>query len=400
MERQDVFHEDFKIHLSVGSECVSIKVPAGQGLPNEVSIQVGNVGVVQQISKPVYVGNTEAKQSATILNSTGSCNTGLSYVAGADPSVNAISNANSKSVETSQNQEGEAPIISVDVSEDTENTITTPAVSLEEVFHTKYASKAHLYKHMCNALGKHVEFSDLTKPNLVKIKDYLSERVSINSVGLYCSTIKACMNLYAEEGVFNCKAFAQVLKHKRAPSMHVYLNEEEIHKIEQYVPTNRCENDVKIKFLIECYTGARLSDVEKMTTQDIKDGYVSYISKKTKVMAKIPVHKNLEQLLEAKTKATTSRSIYCRTIKKICQKCGIDEEVNIFYHGKQMSKPKWKFVGSHTARRSFATNLAVRNVPVQVISKMMGHSGDTKMTEKYILANIEAIDDNAMEFFK
>ena len=40
---------------------------------------------------------------------------------------------------------------------------------------------------------------------------------------------------------------------------------------------------------------------------------------------------------------------------KICKNCGIDEETSIFYHGVQQVKPKWKFVGSHTARRSFAT---------------------------------------------
>ena len=295
---------------------------------------------------------------------------------------------------------GSMPIVHTSISEETSSVMEHPSSTLEDLFYSKYAHKAHLYKHICNALDKHAEFSDLTKPNLIKVKDYLSQRVSQNTVGLYCSVIKAIMNLYSDEKVFNCTNFSQVLKCKRVPSMHVFLSEAEIHKIEAYKPASRCESDVKVKFLIECYTGARLSDVEKMSADNIKDGYVTYISKKTKVLAKIPVHKNLEILLRAKRDRETSRSIYNRVIKKICRACGITESISIFYHGEQRTEPKWKFVGSHTGRRSFATNLALRNVPLQAISKMMGHSGDTKMTEKYILASVEDMDDRAMEFFR
>jgi len=392
MEISNKKSNEFRIVLTVGSEQVLIGVPSGEGLANQISIGVGSTSSLPRCSfdRPEYNHEDPAPSIVPAKESNSS-------LRNESPSQ-CCQKAEEKIVE--ELEQGEQPIIPVDLDKDTSDTLDKNPTSLEEVFHTKYASKSHLYKHMCNALGKHVEFRDLTKPNLVRIKDWLAERVSPNTVVLYCSVIKACMNLYSDEGLFNCRGFSQVLKHKRVPSMNVYLNEEEIHKIEMYKPRNKCENDVKIKFLIEAYTGARLSDVERMTSNDIKDGYLTYISKKTNVLSKIPVHKNLEQLLEAKKSITTSRSIYSRTIKQICKNCGIDEETSIFYHGVQQVKPKWKFVGSHTARRSFATNLALRNVPIQVISKMMGHSGDTKMTEKYIMANIEAIDDNAMEFFK
>ena len=377
MQERNNQNKEFRVNLHLGEENVTISVPSGQDLPNEMTIYVGSS---RRQLKSVY-DPLESHQE--VLEEQETYAQGTVF----------------KKEENLVQEEGSMPIIPVEVSEDTEDVVSVSPSSLEEVFNTRYAYKAHLYNHMCNALSKHVEFSDLTKPNLMRIKDYLASRVSPNTVVLYCSVIKALMNLYSDEGVFKCKGFSQVLKHKRVPSMNVYLNEEEIHKIEMYKPKNRGENDVKIKFLIEAYTGARLSDVEKMSAQDIRDGYLTYISKKTSIVTKIPVHKNLERLLEAKRGKGTSRSVYSRIIKDICKKCGIDEEISIFYHGKQQVEPKWKFIGSHTARRSFATNLALRNVPIQVISKMMGHT-DTKMTEKYIIANIESIDDHAMEFFK
>lgn len=373
----------FRINLNVGSSLVSIDVPIRNDGLDSIDLTVGSAGSVsQQQIVQTSPHQVPPAQSSTIHQSYQSKNDDM------------------PSDVYQEQEEGTTHIIPVEVSEETNAILNKPSSTLEEMFLTKFADRAHLYKHICNALGKHAEFCDLTKPNLMKIKDYLISRVSPNTVNLYCSIIKTCMNIYADEGVFNCNNYAQILKCKRVPSMHVYLSEEEIHRIEAYKPMSRCENDVKIKFLIECYTGARLSDVERMTIDNVKDGYVTYISKKTNSVAKIPIHKNLERLLRAKKRKDTSRSLYNRIIKRICRACGINETTNIFYHGEQRTEPKWKFVGSHTGRRSFATNLALRNVPLQVISKMMGHTGDTKMTEKYILASIEAIDDKAMEFFK
>lgn len=369
-----IMKERFKINLRVGSNVVSIGVPIRNDGLDSIDLSVNPSRQTMEV--PSHEVNEETKE------------------------VHYEETFEETPVHHSIQEEGTMPIIPVEVSEETSDLLDNHSSTLEELFLTKFADRAHLYKHICNAIGKHVEFCDLSKLNLMKIKDYLTLRVSPNTVRLYCSIIKACMNLYADEGVFNCNNYAQILKCKKVPSMHVYLTEEEIHKIEAYKPMSRCENNVKIKFLIECYTGARLSDVERMTIDNVKDGYVTYISKKTNAVAKIPTHKNLERLLRAKKMKDTPRSLYNRVIKKICKACGINETTNIFYHGEQRTEPKWKFVGSHTGRRSFATNLALRNVPIQVISKMMGHTGDTKMTEKYILANIESIDDKAMEFFK
>ena len=45
-----------------------------------------------------------------------------------------------------------------------------------------------------------------------------------------------------------------------------------------------------------------------------------------------------------------------------------------------------KIIGSHTARRSGATELAKRDVPIDTISKLMNHT-NTLITSRYIFAD-------------
>lgn len=71
--------------------------------------------------------------------------------------------------------------------------------------------------------------------------------------------------------------------------------------------------------------------------------------------------------------------------------------MRIFRKGKYEVGEKWKFVASHTARRSFATNLAELDVPLVQIAKRMGHN-DVKMTMRYIVGTISRLEDKANEF--
>lgn len=373
---------EFNLNLSFNGQTINVAVPVGDGLPNYVNISGDHFGA--SIAKP------SAPIATPVIN----------HAVESSPIVE-VPHEIKEIKEVDPDSGNNAPIIPVEVDELTEEILNKDReFSLESIFLTKYSHKYHLYKHMCQALSKHVEFSDLNKINLLKIKDYLVERVSANSVGLYLGTIKAIMNMFADEDVFNCRGFNKILRHKKCPSMNVFLTEDEIRKIEDYVPRTPTECDIKVMFLIEYYTGARVSDVMKMDINNIVDGKVVYISQKTNVLSKLPVHKNLKQLLEYKRTSNHSRTVYNRTIKMICKRVGINDETSIFYHGTQRKEPKWKFVGSHTARRSFATNLALRGVPINVISKMINHNGNTKMTEKYILADIEDMDDSAQAFFE
>ena len=49
-----------------------------------------------------------------------------------------------------------------------------------------------------------------------------------------------------------------------------------------------------------------------------------------------------------------------------------------------ITKEKWELVSSHTARRSFATNLYLSGVALEDIALMMGHGKNIETTKRYI----------------
>ena len=70
--------------------------------------------------------------------------------------------------------------------------------------------------------------------------------------------------------------------------------------------------------------------------------------------------------------------------------------------GKEQSGKKFRFVTSHTGRRSFATNLLKKGVPIEQIAIMMGHISGGKpnvtMTQRYIVGETE-INSETMRLF-
>lgn len=274
-------------------------------------------------------------------------------------------------------------------------------LSFELEFERKNPDRIQILRFMREAIGvNEVRWQDMTKVNLSVIKDHICEKVMGNSACTYLAIIKAFLNDFCEEdGLIPCKSFKNVLTAKRMPSQNVYLTEEEIDLIEKYDPKNDCEKDVKAAFLIECYLGARRSDVIGLTTENVVDGKISYVSKKTHTECMVPIHRNLMKYLLYKPAKTRDRSVANRVIQRICKTVGITEEIRLFYHGQLVKKPKYEYVGSHTARRSFCSNLAKRGVDIYTIASLAGHSQNIIMTQRYIVPDTEQLSKEAMSFF-
>ena len=265
---------------------------------------------------------------------------------------------------------------------------------------TRTSNRPQLLRFMREAIGvDEVQWQDLTTLNLSIIRDFICEKVSGNSSYTYLAVLKAFLARYKDENIIPCKDPARELRAKRIPSQNVFLTEEEIDAIERYKPKSDTERDIKAAFLIECYLGARRCDVLSLTADNVVDGRITYVSKKTHVECSVPIHKNLMKYLAYKPKKSHERAVYNRTIQRICREVGITVEVQIFYHGKLQKKPKCDFVGSHTARRSFCSNLAQRGVDIYTIAALAGHAQNIAMTQRYIIPDVDQLSTEAMSFF-
>ena len=271
-------------------------------------------------------------------------------------------------------------------------------LSFEQEWTRQNNDRIQILRFMREAIGvDEVQWQDLTTLNLSKVREFITDKVAGNSAVTYLAILKAFLSRYTDEGIVPCKNPAKELKAKRVPSEQVVLNADEIRLIENYQPRTEQERWVKAQFLCEYYCLARSSDIQQLTPENIKGDFLTYVSKKTMVATTVPLHKNFVKYFKQRGK-TLDRASYNRIIKRICKNCGICEEVKLFYHGKMQIRPKYELIGSHTARRSGATELAKRDVPIATISKLMNHT-NTLITSRYIFADTRNLGEEAMNFF-
>lgn len=140
---------------------------------------------------------------------------------------------------------------------------------------------------------------------------------------------------------------------------------------------------VKNRFLIGAYTGLRVSDFNAMSKDNVRDGKIYMITRKTKEPVVIPIHPVIQEILDSGfdlslALSETKTRLY---IKHLCEYAGINTMVDIRSNvkGKReiIRKPKYQLVGTHTARRSFLTNAYIKGEKPVYLMKISGHKKES-----------------------
>lgn len=284
-------------------------------------------------------------------------------------------------------------------SEEGDDALPTP--TLKEAFAAKYPRHVFILDmfeaaNLCEAKWEH-----LTKSRLQSLIDYMAERIAPNSVHQYATLLKAVLNLYSDE-VRLPRGFAKTLTPKKCACTSVFLNEDELERLENYTPADKRELYVRDTFLLGAYCGCRHSDAVRLSTSNIVDGNLQYVSVKTKIPTTLPLKPVVARLLEnapGDDFPEVSHQTYNNVIRRICRTCQITRRVKVFKAGREMEGEKWRFVASHTARRSFATNLYLRGVDIFTISKLLGHAS-VESTQQYIQSGARTDSEELMGYFQ
>ena len=245
-------------------------------------------------------------------------------------------------------------------------------------------------------IGHAPQWEDLTDDNLRDFREQVIDSYAPNSARTIFAEVNAVIRENSSKPVPSLK-FGEVLHAKRVPTTAVALTDDEIARIHAYHPRTIAMRHAKRIFMLECLCGARLSDCQRLSTENLApDGRtITYVSRKTRTAVTVPVHPWLPQYLvrtsPREPQELTTRS-YNDNIRLMCQSCGIDTAVKVFQAGHDRRGHKYEFVSTHTGRRSFATNLALKGVALEQIAMMMGHmSGNVPniaMTQRYIVSRI------------
>ena len=254
-------------------------------------------------------------------------------------------------------------------------------------------------KWLMNYFEREPFWEDLTPVNLKKFNAFLQSKLSPNSVKTYLAELKAVINLYRGEVEIPTQDLKTVLKTKSVKSTHCYLTVEELERIEDLENLRKTQQDIRDMFLLQAWTGCRLSDAMTLTEENINGKMLTYTSQKTQTYAAVPIKPVVEEIIQRVPHILNyNKMTYNRNVRQLCKMAGITEGTMVWKAGKKCVEPKYNLVSSHTARRSFATNLYEAGVEINKISYMMGHS-NTAMTERYVCSNME-LSDKIVEFFK
>ena len=273
--------------------------------------------------------------------------------------------------------------------------------NIERVLKQKYPRYAErLITVWHTSTGERLSEEHLTKINFSIFADALKSSVASSSARTYLAMFKATLNML-NDTIKLPTGYEKVLTSKEEKPMMCYLNEYDLQKIETYEPKTLNERVVRAQFLIECYTGARTSDVERFDVSNLQDGFISYVSQKTKIMATIPCKPIVERLIRSGENKGSQMALKTKEaiIRRILRNAGVKQIVKVFKAGNEMTGEKWQFCSSHTGRRSFASNMYLKGVDLFTISKLMGHAS-VEQSSKYIVCGIRQLPVQAMEYFK
>lgn len=252
-----------------------------------------------------------------------------------------------------------------------------------DAFRDNGGAGSALRKHL-NAAGI-TDWADFSKADaLYKFRDTVTGAVAPATAKTVFSNLKSFLKRNRDY-VSLPDDWGGIFKLHSERPMRTYLTPEEIRKFEGVATNSPKEEIVRVECLLEAYTGARISDIMLLTEENVQDGKLVYVSKKTKVQSTVPVSKKiLRWIMYAQSHrrdepSTVSR---CEIIRKLCKRAGIDTPVTVFQAGKTKKGDKWEYITSHSFRISFVTNLQQSGMGLLDISRLSGHR-NVAMTERY-----------------
>ncbi|HXP49869.1 MAG TPA: site-specific integrase, partial [Bacteroidia bacterium] len=183
------------------------------------------------------------------------------------------------------------------------------------------------------------------------------------------------------------------------PSDNIYLTAKEIDDLVALDLSHDKKLDrVRDLFVLACCCGLRYSDFSILREENFAGNRLRIKTSKTGAEVVIPLHPHIVAI-KAKYKneanglpRSMSNQKFNEYLKQLGKMAGITRNVNVHtYKGPKVTeetKQAWELISTHTARRSFATNLFKTKFPAISIMKITGHTTE-KAFMRYIKVGLE-----------
>ena len=224
---------------------------------------------------------------------------------------------------------------------------------------------------------KHISFADITEKFINEFQYYMQHilKNNENTVSKSLRSLRTFVNVAMRYGLIKRNPFKYITI-KKVDGKRDFLTIEELNKLTEIYFSgkivNAKEKEILQYFLFSCYTGLRYSDLKSLKMSSIMGNTLQINMHKTGYLVNIPLTQKATQLIPTDFRNNSSSvfRVYCnkvtnRILKAIGQQHGIQKKVTC-----------------HVARHTFATVSITLGIPIEVVSKLLGHT-NLKTTQVY-----------------
>ncbi|OWU99936.1 site-specific integrase [Fibrobacter sp. UWR2] len=255
---------------------------------------------------------------------------------------------------------------------------------------SRYTYETYLsHLHKLQLYRPAVECSDVTEAFVIGYIDFMHSRK--NSAGCIYRSL-SILRMFVKELLRRRKIRRNPMQNitlKKVRNRREFLEVDELEKLysgfmEHSDRLNFSEREALRAFLFSCFTGLRFSDLKALTPHDIHNGKIRIFTQKTGAQVYIPIPAQAVALLQGAGETAlhvVDNSTFNRNLRAAAKKLDFHSRLH-----------------AHIARHTFATSCVSFGVPIEVISKVLGHAN---IETTLIYANYSnRVIDREMEKFK
>lgn len=215
---------------------------------------------------------------------------------------------------------------------------------------------------------KEIYFSDINEKFINDYRQYMLNTLSNNenTASKSLRVLRTFVNISIRFGYIKDNPF-QYTSIKKVDGKRDFLSIEELNKLDEYYLNDNfsktIDKEILGYFLFACYTGLRYSDLKTFSINSIVNDSIHLRMHKTGYLVNIPLTKKAKIFIP---KISSDNDfvfrVYCnkvtnRVLKNIGIKIGLNKKITC-----------------HVARHTFATVSISLGIPIEVVSKLLGHT--------------------------
>ena len=250
-------------------------------------------------------------------------------------------------------------------------------VEKEERSEGTYNKYITVYNHLSNfiELRYHrddMAFRELNNDFIREFDFYLRYdlQLSHNTIWVYTMPVLALAELAIKKGLIRDYPFEDY-EISMEETDRGYILKEDVEKLMLSKPPHKRYEVVKDLFIFSCFTGLAYADIKKLKRSNIQsffDGHQWIISrrKKSDVASNVRLMDIPKRIIEKYIGTTRNEFIFPIPTNATCNK----HVAKLIENAEIITEQKVTF---HTARHTFGTMFLTEGVPLESLSKMMGH---------------------------